>query len=76
MILSLNNTATTTTPLGPTNPNDPVSIVERVLGMARKINLQPGTGTTIPLGSGTPSAAQLKQVMDMITAIIGQAQPG
>ena len=40
MILSLNNTATTTTPLGPTTPNDPVSIVERVLGMARKINLR------------------------------------
>jgi lysozyme family protein/peptidoglycan hydrolase-like protein with peptidoglycan-binding domain len=75
MILSLNNTATTTPPPAPANPNDPVSIVERVLGMARKINLQPGTGTPLPLDSGALSAAQLKQAMDMITAIVGQTKP-
>jgi lysozyme family protein/peptidoglycan hydrolase-like protein with peptidoglycan-binding domain len=73
MILSLNNS--TTTPAAPVSPNDPVNIIERVLGVARKINLQPATGTTVPPGSGTPSADQLKQVMDMITAVIGQAEP-
>ena len=72
-ILSLNNG--TTTPPAPTNPNDPVNIIERVLGIVQKINLQPGTGTTVPVPSGTPSADQLKQVMDLITAVIGQTKP-
>jgi lysozyme family protein/peptidoglycan hydrolase-like protein with peptidoglycan-binding domain len=72
-IPSLNN-STTSLP-GPTNPNDPVSIIERVLGIVQKINLQPGTGTAIPVPSGTPSAVQLKQVMDLITAVIGQTKP-
>jgi lysozyme family protein/peptidoglycan hydrolase-like protein with peptidoglycan-binding domain len=72
-LLSLNNSATS--PPAATDPNDPVNLVERVLGIARKINIQPGTGTTIPVGSGTPSAGQLKQVMDMITAVMGQTKP-
>jgi lysozyme family protein/peptidoglycan hydrolase-like protein with peptidoglycan-binding domain len=69
-ILSSNNS--TTTPPAPTNPNDPVNIIERVLSIVQKINLQPGTGTTIP---GTPSADQLKQVTDLITAVVGQTKP-
>jgi lysozyme family protein/peptidoglycan hydrolase-like protein with peptidoglycan-binding domain len=74
MILSLNNA--TTLP-GSTNPSDPVSIVERVLGMAGKINVQPGAGTTTtPVAAGAPSAAQLKQVIDMITAVGGKAEQG
>jgi lysozyme family protein/peptidoglycan hydrolase-like protein with peptidoglycan-binding domain len=72
-VLSLNNG--TTTPPAPTNPKDPVTIIERVLGILQKINLQPGTGTTIPVLSGTPSVDQLKQVMDVITAVIGQTKP-
>jgi lysozyme family protein/peptidoglycan hydrolase-like protein with peptidoglycan-binding domain len=72
-ILSSNNS--TTTPPAPTNPNDPVNIIERVLSIVQKINLQPGTGTTIPVPSGTPSADQLKQVTDLITAVIGQTKP-
>lgn len=58
-----------------TNPNDPVNIVEKVLGIVRKINLQPGTGTTIPVGSGTSSADQLKQIVDVINAVVGQTKP-
>jgi len=72
-ILSLNNG--TPTPAAPTNPNDPVNVIERVLGILQKINLKPGTGTTIPIPSGTPSVDQLKQVMDVITAVIGQTKP-
>jgi hypothetical protein len=67
---SLSNS--TTTPPTPANPNDPVNIIERILGIVQKINLQPGTRTTIP---GTPSVDQLKQVMDVITAVIGQTKP-
>jgi lysozyme family protein/peptidoglycan hydrolase-like protein with peptidoglycan-binding domain len=70
---SLSNS--TTTPPAPTNPNDPVNIIERILGIVQKINLQPGTGTTMPVPSGTPSADQLKQVIDVITAVIGQTKP-
>jgi lysozyme family protein/peptidoglycan hydrolase-like protein with peptidoglycan-binding domain len=73
-ILSSNN-VTTTLP-APTSPNDPVNIIERVLGIVQKMNLQPATGTTIPVPSGAPSADQLKQVMDLITVAIGQTKPG
>jgi lysozyme family protein len=72
MILSM---AGTTTPGVTTNPNDPVNILERILSVAQKMNVQRGTGTTIPTGSGAPSADQLKQVVDVITAVVGQATP-
>lgn len=62
-------------PTTSTNPNDPVNFIERVLGVARKLNIQPVTETTMTAGSGTPSTEQLKQVMDVINAVIGQAQP-
>jgi peptidoglycan hydrolase-like protein with peptidoglycan-binding domain len=67
--------AATTTPGETTNLNDPVNILDRILTVAQKMNLQRGTGATIPAGSGAPSADQLKQVMDMITAMVGQAGP-
>jgi lysozyme family protein/peptidoglycan hydrolase-like protein with peptidoglycan-binding domain len=72
MILSM---AGTTTPGVTTNPNDPVNILERILSVAQKMNVQQGTGATIPTGSGAPSADQLKQVVDVITAVVGQAKP-
>lgn len=82
IVLSLNNggasstpTAGGASPTASTNPNDPVNFIERVLGVARKLNIQPAIDTTMAAGSGAPSADQLKQVMDVINAAIGQAQP-
>jgi lysozyme family protein/peptidoglycan hydrolase-like protein with peptidoglycan-binding domain len=81
-LLSLNNggapptaSAGGASPTASTNPNDPVNFIERVLGVARKLNVQPAAETTITACSGAPSAEQLKQVMDVINAVIGQAQP-
>jgi lysozyme family protein/peptidoglycan hydrolase-like protein with peptidoglycan-binding domain len=62
-------------PTASANPNDPVNFIERVLGVARKLNIQSATDTTMTPGSGTPSADQLKRVVDVINAVIGQAQP-
>ena len=70
MILSM---AGTTTPGVTTNPNDPVNILERIVSVAQKMNVQRGTGATTP--TGAPSADQLKQVVDVITAVVGQAKP-
>jgi lysozyme family protein/peptidoglycan hydrolase-like protein with peptidoglycan-binding domain len=87
VVLSMNNvpnaatTTTTTTlpvPINPTvpiNPNDPVNTIERVLGLLQKLNLQPGAATSTPVVTGIASTDQLKQVVDLITAITGQTKP-
>jgi lysozyme family protein/peptidoglycan hydrolase-like protein with peptidoglycan-binding domain len=72
MITSPNNATTQSVA---TTPNDPLGFLERVLGMAIKVNSQPGAAST-PAASGAPSANQLKQIIDMITAIVGQVDPG
>jgi len=72
-ILSINNGAATS--IAPINPNDPVAVIERVLGVLQKMNLPSATGAAIPAGSGTPSAEQLQQLMNVILAITGQTKP-
>lgn len=59
MVLSPNSSMMI--PPATANPNDRVNVVGRILDIARKINVQPATGTTTPFGAGTPSAEQLKQ---------------
>jgi lysozyme family protein/peptidoglycan hydrolase-like protein with peptidoglycan-binding domain len=72
-ILAMNNS--TATPQAPVNPNDPVAIIERVLGILQKMKLPSATGAAIPAGSGTPSAEQLQQLMNVILAMTGQTKP-
>jgi peptidoglycan hydrolase-like protein with peptidoglycan-binding domain len=69
-ILSANKGAAI--PLPPGNPNDPVALVERVLGVLQKLNLPSATGPATPVGAGAPSADQLQKVVNAILAISGQ----
>jgi hypothetical protein len=52
-----------------TPTNDPVSLVERVISIVQKVNPQPVTTTQI---AGPPPVDQLKQAVDLLTAILGK----
>jgi lysozyme family protein/peptidoglycan hydrolase-like protein with peptidoglycan-binding domain len=60
---------------GPLNPNDPIAVIERVTGILQKLNLPSGAAAALPANSGTASAEQLQQAMNVILAIAGRAQP-
>jgi hypothetical protein len=60
---------------GPLNPNDPIAVIERVTGILQKLNLPSGPAAALPANSGTASAEQLQQAMNVILAIAGRAQP-
>jgi lysozyme family protein/peptidoglycan hydrolase-like protein with peptidoglycan-binding domain len=61
-----------TSTTGPSQPttNDPVDLVARILNVVQQANAKPAATTPI---AGSPSADQLKQVMDLLTAITGKA---
>jgi lysozyme family protein/peptidoglycan hydrolase-like protein with peptidoglycan-binding domain len=73
--MALSPNRSTTIPPATANSHDPVNVVGRILDIARKMNVQPATGTATPFGAGPPSAEQLKQVMDVLTALVGQTKP-
>ena len=52
-----------------TPTNDPVSLVERVVSILQKVNPKPVTTTPI---AGPPPVDQLKQAVDLLTAILGK----
>jgi hypothetical protein len=49
--------------------NDPVSLVERVISIVQKVNPKPVTTTPI---ASPPPVDQLKQAVDLLTAILGK----
>ena len=53
----------------PPPSNDPVGLIERLLGIVQKAGAKP---QVTPIASGSPDVNQLKQVMDLINTIFGK----